>query len=262
MDPIVQVGVFLVLPYAALAVFVVGVLYRLAQWLIARRITGLHSVALVPNTFGYGAVLWDLIKRVFGFYTLPKMEKDRSLIVGGIMFHYGIWIVLLSHLALVVPLPISAQMHDLLGLYVGGTAGVLALAGLLVLLVRRSGSAKMRLISGAGDYFLIGLLLTIIALGLTQTLVLRPDYMDTISPWLTSLITLSPNLSPIASVSIITTLHVAFTLVFIAYIPWSKMVHVVAYLFNPTVTGPSYPLSAANAAGVGNPEPRGGGIPP
>lgn len=259
MDPIVQVGVFLVLPYAALAVFVAGVIYRLVQWLGPRRITGLRSVALVPNTFGYGAVFVDLIKRVLGFYTLPKMEKDRSLIWGAVMFHYGIWIVLLSHLALVIPLPLSSQMHDLLGLYVGGSAGVLAFVGLSVLLVRRAGSKKVRAISGAGDYFLVGLLLTVIALGLTQTLYLRPDYMDTVSPWLTSLIVLSPNLSPIAGVSIITTLHVALTLIFIAYVPWSKMAHIVSYVFNPTVTGPSYRVGMANVPPVGAaPAPKGG----
>jgi len=240
MDALVEVGVFLVLPYAAMAVFVVGVVYRLYEWLAPGGRTGLRSVAVVPNTFGTAHVLWDLLKRVFGFYTLPKMEKDRTLIVGTMMFHYGIWVVLLSHLGLIVPLPISTPVHDALGLYVGGVAGLLTLAGLLVLLVRRTGTRDLRRISFFDDYFAVGLLLLILAFGLVQTLVVRPDYLSTVSPWLVSVLSFAPNLAPIAGVGLFTVLHVTVTLVFIAYLPYGKMVHAVAYLFNPTVTGPSF----------------------
>ncbi|MGP8158709.1 MAG: respiratory nitrate reductase subunit gamma [Thermoplasmata archaeon] len=257
MDAYVEVAIFLVLPYAAVAAFVGGVIYRLHQWLAPRGRTGLRSVAVVPNTFGPFGVLWDLIKRVLGFYTLPKMEKDRTLIVGTMMFHYGIWIVLLSHLGLVVPLPITAQQHDLLGLYVGGTAGLLTLAGLLVLIARRVGTSRMRQISFFEDYFLLGFLLAIIVFGLLQTLVFKPDYIDTVSPWLVSILTLQPNLTPIASVGIFTILHVTLALVFIAYVPWAKMGHTVALLFNPTVTGPSFPVGVGSAPAMTGARPPG-----
>ena len=250
MDAFVEVAVFLVLPYVAIAAFVVGVLYRLYGWLAPKGRTGLRSVALVPNSFRSVDVVKDLVKRVFGFYTLPKAEKDRTLLVGSMMFHYGIWVVLLSHLGLIVPLPITAQAHDTIGLYVGGAAGLLTLAGLLVLVARRVGISRMRQISFLEDYFLLGLLLAIIALGLLQTLVLRPDYLDTVSPWLVSILTLHPNLNPIASVGLFTILHVTLALVFIAYIPWGRMAHMVAYLFNPTITGPSFPVVAENLPSV------------
>jgi nitrate reductase gamma subunit len=246
MDALVEVAVFLVLPYAALAAFGVGVVYRLYGWLAPRGRTGLKSVAVVPNTFGPWDVLKDLVKRVFGFYTLPKAEKDRTLLVGSMMFHYGIWVVLLSHLGLIVPLPITAQAHDTIGLYVGGAAGLLTLAGLLVLVARRVGISRMRQISFLEDYFLLGLLLAIIALGLLQTLVLRPDYLDTVSPWLVSILTMNPNLNPIAGVGLATTLHITLAFVFIAYVPYGRMAHVVTSLFNPTITGPSFPLTSEN----------------
>ncbi len=261
MDPIVQIGVFLVAPYLAVALLVIGALYRLVQWLRPRRITGLRSVAIVPYTFGYGRVLWDLIKRVFGFYTLPKMEKDRVLIYGGMIFHYGIWVVLISHFGLVVPLPLTASQHDFVGLYIGGTAGVLAFVGMLILIVRRLSLERMRQLSNFEDYFTPGLLLLIMFFGLMQTLVIRPDYLNTVSPWLTSIIEFHPNLAPIASVGIFTILHVLVACLFIAYIPWGKMVHWVGYLFNPSVTGPSFPVTTEKVRPLPGLEAHQGGSP-
>jgi nitrate reductase gamma subunit len=259
MDAFVEVGVFLVLPYAAFVAFVVGVVWRVHGWLAARGRTGLRSVAVMPNTYGASEVTQDLAKRVVVFYSLPKMEDDRTLIVGTMMFHYGIWVVLISHLGLIVPLPISASTHYLLGLYIGGAAGLLTLAGLLVLTVRRIRSPSLRRISFFDDYFAVGLLFLIIVFGLVQTLVIQPNYLDTVSPWLTSILTFSPNLSPIASVGIFTVLHIAFALLFIAYLPYGKMAHIVAYMFTPTLTGPSFRVDAQNVPSASAPlSPRGG----
>ena len=261
MNPILEVGVFLVLPYLAVALFVIGALYRFVHWMISRRVTGLRSVAVVPNTFGYGAVLWDLIKRVFSFYTTFKMEKDRTLIVGGLMFHWGIWIVLISHGALVVPLPMSASLHDWFALYIGGGAGIVALAGMLILVVRRSSLSHMRALNNFEDYFAPALILTLVVFGLVQTLVIRPDFMGTVSPWLTSLFVLSPNLNAISGVDAFTIVHVAVACVFVAYIPYGKMVHWVGYLFNPTVTGPSFVVSTKGTRPLPGLKVPGGGSP-
>jgi nitrate reductase gamma subunit len=248
MDALVEVGVFLILPYAAAALFVGGVVWRVRQWLAARARTGLRSVAVVPNTFESSDVARDITKRVFVFYTLPKMEDDRTLIVGTMMFHYGIWVVLLAHLGLIVPLPISNQTHALLGLYIGGAAGLLTLAGLLVLTARRVVSPSLRRISFFDDYFAVALLFLVIGFGLLQTLVIQPDYLNTVSPWLVSILSFHPNLAPIAGVGIFTILHIAVALVFIAYLPYGKMAHIVAYMFNPTITGRSVRVGTENLA--------------
>jgi nitrate reductase gamma subunit len=246
MDALVEVGVFLVLPYATFVAFVFGVIWRVHGWLAARGRTGLRSVAVMPNTYRTSEVTQDLVKRVAVFYSLPKMEDDRTLLVGTMMFHYGIWVVLISHLGLLVPLPISTQTHYTLGLYIGGAAGLLTLAGLLVLTVRRVRSPSLRRISFFDDYFAVGLLFLILVFGLVQTLVIRPDYLHTVSPWLVSILTFSPNLSPIASVGIFTILHITLALLFIAYLPCGKMAHIVAYMFTPTLTGPSFRVDVQN----------------
>src|SRR5208283_1068776 len=126
-----------------------------------------RSVAVVPNTFDSSDVVKDVSKRVFLFYTLSKTEKDRFLVVGTKMFHYGI----------VAPLPITAQVHDTIGLYVGCAAGLVTLAGRLVLIGRRVAVSRMRQISAFEDYFVASLLLAIIVFGLLQTLVVKPDYL-------------------------------------------------------------------------------------
>ena len=261
MDSVIELTVFLVLPYVTLVALVVGAAIRLRSWLSARAITGLRSVAVVPNTFRTRRVLKDLFRRVFTFYTLSNMETDRTLYVGSLLFHYGIVIVLASHLALVVPVPISSQLHSEIALYLGGAAGLAAFAGLLILLGRRVGRPRIRAVSFFDDYFAVGLLVGVIVFGLLQTLVFRPDYMDTVSPWLISILTLQPNLAPIANVGTVTIVHIALTLIFLAYVPYGKMVHVVAYLFNPTVTRTSQHVGAevpAPDSGLWAARPRGG----
>jgi len=117
-----------------------------------------------------------------------------------------------------------------------------------VLIGRRVAVSRMRQISAFEDYFVASLLLAIIVFGLLQTLVVKPDYLDTVSPWLVSILTLQPNLAPIANVGLFTILHITLALVFIAYLPYGRMAHMVAYLFNPTVTGASFPVAAENLA--------------
>lgn len=259
MDPLVEVGVFLILPYAALAAFVIGVIWRTYGWLAPRGRTGLRSVAALPHTFDSSDVARDVAKRVAVFYTLPKMENDRTLIVGTMMFHYGIWVVLISHFGLIVPLPISSQTHYLLGLYLGGAAGLVTLAGLLVLTARRIQSPSLRRISFFDDYFAVALLFLIIVFGLVQTLVIQPDYLTTVSPWLVSVLTFAPNLSPIAGVGVFTILHIGLALVFIAYLPYGKMAHIVSYMFVPTITGPSFRVDTPRLPSTATPQPPGGG---
>ncbi len=252
MSYLLEIIAFVIIPYLALVIFVSGIAYRVSQWLRSRELTGLRTVAVVPYTFTPIDVIKDLFKRVFAFYTLPKMEKDRVLIVGTMMFHYGIWFSLLGHLAMVIPMGISLQLHDIIALYMGGGAGLVAFAGLLILTARRAAQHKMRLISYLDDYFAISILLVLIVLGLTQTFYIRPDFMATVSPWLVSILTFSPEVSSMSQISPVTTAHILVSLIFIAYIPFGKMVHIISSIFQPTITKSSFKVETKESFGAGN----------
>ncbi len=251
MGYVLEIVAFVVIPYLTLLIFVCGMTYRVSQWLKSRELTGLRTVAVVPYTFTTFDIIKDLFKRVFTFYTLPKMEKDRVLILGTVMFHFGIWFSLLGHLAMVIPMGISLQLHEFIALYVGGGAGLIAFVGLLILTARRTVQHRMRLISYLDDYFAISILLVLIVLGLTQTFYIKPNFMATVSPWLVSLLTFSPEVISMSQISTVTTAHILVSMIFIAYIPFGKMAHVVSSIFQPTITKSSFKVETKESFSVG-----------
>jgi nitrate reductase gamma subunit len=235
MDP-VTVFLYGVFPYIALVLFVGGVLYRLWSWLSAGGLTGLYSVAVMGYSWGFGKRLGEVLKRIFLLYTLTM--SDRLLLVGSFLFHWGIWIALLGHLSMIVPpqqFGLSKDLHKAIALYVGGTAGVLSLAGLALLLIRRAARPDVRRLSFLDDWFALILLFAIIAVGNYQALVLRPEYMETIAPWVQSVLMGSPRLDLVAHWDAATKIHVFLSLLFIAYVPFGKLIHPFSFLVMPTL---------------------------
>ncbi len=233
---LVLYGVF---PYVALLVLVAGVVYRLWSWLSAANLTGLYSVAVKGYSWGFDARLGEVLKRVFLLYTLTM--SDRLLLVGSALFHWGIWVALLGHLSMIVPpqqLGISKEMHKAIALYVGGAAGVAALVGLILLLMRRLVRPDVRRLSFLDDWFALILLIALVALGNIQTFVIHPPYMETVAPWVKSVLMGSPRLDLAAQWDLVTKLHVLLALIFIAYVPLGKLIHPFSFLAMPTLWKP------------------------
>lgn len=252
---------FGVLPYIAFLVFVAGIVYRIYCWTRPAGLTGMYSVNVGLYESGWGSVIKDVLKRIFLFYTLSDREKDRPLFYGSLMFHWGIWIALIGHLGIVVPEPvlsryfgITPQLHHAMALYVGGAGGIMALSGLLILTVRRmvGASSQVRVLntytvkipirdfSFIDDYFADAVLLSIIALGLSQTLGItpfHPSYIGAVASWAQSLILLHPNVRVIQGMTLLQA-HALLAMIFIAYFPWGKMIHPFSYLFMPTISRP------------------------
>ena len=249
---------FGLLPYPVLAVFLAGIVYRIYLWVHAKHLTGLYNVNVGFYEDSRAGVTKDLLKRVFLFYTLGDRERDRELYVGSMFFHWGIWVALLGHLGVVLPesalsaMGVTPQLHPFLSLYVGGTGGMVALLGLLLLADRRVRGADssvkllntyrvhvpLRKMSFLDDYFAVLILLAIIVSGLFQTLFVSPStpgYLSDVSSWIWSLVTLHPNVSYIAPLESFE-VHMVLVMVFLAYFPWGKMLHLFSFLFMPTTS--------------------------
>jgi len=250
-------------PYIALGLFIFGVLYRLYSWGTATALTGMYSVNVGVNEDGWPSTVKDVLKRIFLFYTLPGNDKDRTLFYGSFLFHWGIWIALFGHLGVFIPetylqewFGITPYFHHLLALYVGGAGGLMALAGIVVLLGRRiSGSIRVRLrlvneyiinlrvrkFSFLDDYFADALLILIIVTGLAQTLGITShsvNYISSISNYVWSLLMLHPNVSLIAGATLFQ-IHFTLVMILLIYFPWSKMMHPFSYLLMPTISRPA-----------------------
>nr|KJR71328.1 MAG: nitrate reductase [Vulcanisaeta sp. AZ3] len=240
------------MPYVILLIFLAGIVYRIVKWLMPKGLLGLYNVNVTVGDDTYGKITKEILKRMFLMYTLQG--TDNSLFIGSLLFHWGIWIALIGHLGLIIPsswLYMTPEEHYLIAHVIGGAAGVMALAGISILLGRRlvtrevnvmghSVKIPMRMFSFLDDYFADVVLLLIIILGLLQTLWLHPAFETTITPWIWSLAKFAPDASYIISAPLITQIHVFLAMIFIAYIPWSKMIHPFTFIYiSPTVARPS-----------------------
>jgi nitrate reductase gamma subunit len=235
MDPL-TVFIYGVLPYVSLLLLVGGVIYRFAGWLSAGGLTGLYSVAVKGYTWGFGSRLGEVLKRIFLLYTLTM--SDRLLLVGSFLFHWGIWIALLGHASMIIPpeqFGMSKEVHKAIAMYAGGASGVVSLIGLVLLLIRRIARSDVRRLSFLDDWFALVLLLALVAIGNYQTLVLHPNYMETVAPWVQSVLAGSPRLEYVAQWDPVTKLHVFLALVFIGYVPLGKLIHPFSFLAMPTL---------------------------
>ncbi|AET33233.1 respiratory nitrate reductase subunit gamma [Pyrobaculum ferrireducens] len=235
MDPL-TVFIYGALPYISLLLLVGGVIYRFAGWLSAGGLTGLYSVAVKGYTWGFGSRFGEVLKRIFLLYTLTM--SDRLLLVGSFLFHWGIWIALLGHASMIIPpeqFGMSKEVHKAIATYVGGAAGVVSLIGLVLLLIRRVARSDVRRLSFLDDWFALVLLLALVAVGNYQTLVLHPHYMETVAPWVQSVLAGSPRLEYVAQWDPVTKLHVFLALVFIGYVPLGKLIHPFSFLAMPTL---------------------------
>ncbi len=216
-----QLAAFVVLPYVALTVFVVGHIWR----------------------YRFDRLGWTTRS--------SQLYERRLLLVGAPLFHYGTLLAILGHATgLLVPkswtsaLGIPESVYSTFSKVAGTTAAVLIVAGLLVLTVRRLGSDRVRVVTTRLDWVAIALLWVMIALGVLVTIgynVLGPghDYRETVSLWLRGLFSLDPDVRDIAASPWVFQVHAVVAWLFLALFPFTRFVHFwsapVWYLTRPFV---------------------------
>jgi len=102
-----------------------------------------------------------------------QLLRRKQLVLGSVLFHVGILAIFLGHfVGLLTPiavwdaLGVTHGAKQMLAIVAGGTAGLLCLAGGLLLLHRRVFDPRIRKNSSFGDTFIMVLLLGQLCLGL------------------------------------------------------------------------------------------------
>ncbi len=197
-------GIF---PYLCLAIMIVGTLYRYQS---------------------------DQLR--WGSKSSELLEK-KLLTVGSMLFHVGIFFVLAGHIAgLLVPVTfynaigVSSELYHGTAIVLGGLSGLVALAGISILVYRRIANARVRNNSDFSDYVAAGLLWLVILLGLAFTLgysiVHGPyEYRATVGPWIRSVLTLQPDTSLMAGVPLLLQVHIALAFLLIGISPFTRLIH-------------------------------------
>jgi nitrate reductase gamma subunit len=199
---------FIVLPYIALTLFIVVPIIR-------RRRGG----------FGFTT-------RASGFFERPSMG------IASVALHWGILTLFTVHiLGLIGGIVISTSLVDIFH-WVGLAAGLVTIYGASLALIRRIVVPELRVSSRIDDYVVLAFLIAILSTGLYPVVADQTFGLSfTAGPWAEGIVKLSPEVGGMAGLALITKLHVVLATLFIAYFPFTKLVHVwtvpLGYLVRP-----------------------------
>lgn len=212
------------LPYAAAAVFVIGMGWRVGRWL---RTPVPFPLPLQPAARGAacraGNVAWELC-----FF--PSLYRgDRWLWLWAWLMHASLAAILMGHMLGIglegqhfVCLGFSAAASACLSQVLGTAAGALFTLALLMLLVRRIRHPVARRLSTPRDYFDLALLLGISLSGLWLRLSPQPVDTASVRSYLAGLALLQPQPVPRHGGFV---LHWVLVNGCLLYFPFSKLVH-------------------------------------
>lgn len=199
---------WVIYPYLALGLMIVGALYR-----------------LILSPLGWGSRSSEIL------------EKNR-LKWGSRLFHWGIIFVFGGHvIGLLVPIGvfhafgIPDEMYHLTADIFGGIAGLVAWVGLLLLLVRRLTNARVRINSSIADIVVVVLLFIVISIGDILTVgynnIVGPyEYRTTVNPWIRGVLLLHPDKTLMLHVPLIMQIHIVAALALLAVSPFTRLVHI------------------------------------
>ena len=207
------------LPYAVLAAFVVGLVWR----------------------YRYDKFGWTTRS--------SQLYESRLLRIGSPLFHFGLLFVILGHIGgLLIPQSwtdgagVSDHTYHLVALITGTVAGIATLAGIALLIWRRRTTGPVFRATTRTDKLMYVFLGGAIAAGLTATLAnvgLDHNYRQTVSPWLRSLGYLHPDVDLMAKAPGVFQVHVLIAFALFALFPFTRLVHAlsapVGYLFRPYI---------------------------
>lgn len=178
-----------------------------------------------------------------------QLLRRRQLVIGSVLFHVGILIILAGHaVGLLTPVAvfdligISHGAKQMMAIILGGGAGVICFAGLVMLLHRRLFDPRIRATSSFGDIAVLVLLLAQLCLGMysiTESL-RHPDGHEMLKfmAWAQHIVTFRSDAHLfLTDVALVFKLHITLGLFIFLIWPFTRLVHVfsapVGYLFRP-----------------------------
>ena len=253
----------IIIPYAAIAVFLIGLVYRIIRWANIpvpfripttcgqqKSLPWIKSSRLDNPTSGLGTVmrmaLEILLFRSLFRNTKAKITDGPRLVFGeskflwlaALAFHWTFLFILLRHLRFFLePVPgfvLIAQGLD--GFFQIGTpvlymTDLIILAALAFLLIRRMTNIQIRYISLFADYFALFLLLGLALSGIFLRYFIKTD-ISKIKELAMGLVTFSPTVP--AGLSPIFFMHLFMLSILVAFFPFSKLMHLGGVFLSPT----------------------------
>ena len=200
---------FIGLPYAALLMFLVGsiVRYRMQPFSVS-----------------------SLSSQIF---------ESRILYWGSHAFHIGIVALFFGHLiGFLLPkgvIAFTGQPARLLIIEISAFAfGLLSLFGIITLIIRRISSLKLLAVTTKMDIVVYALILAQVISGLWIAYFDRWGsawFAISLAPYLKSIFFLNPNFEAVAAMPLSIKFHIASAFVFIAMVPFTRLMHFLVFPF-------------------------------
>lgn len=261
-----------IVPYIAVAVFVVGVIYRIVDWAnspVPLKIptTGGQQKSLpfikrtIYDRFDSPYTWWETVGRMFleiflfrsllrntRYYLDRVSQKDaRWLWLFGILFHYSLLLVLIRHSRFFLePVPsfveLLSDMESFKGVFIPSVyvSGLAIVAALFLLWLRRIFLSRERALSLPSDHFALILLLAITISGNLMRYFFKAD-LFAVKELLMSLMTfnIAHAVEVAETIEPIFYVHFGLASFLLAYFPFSKLMHAGGILFSPTRNMPN-----------------------
>lgn len=169
-----------------------------------------------------------------------QLLRRRSFIIGSVLFHLGVLLIFAGHfVGLLTPiwifdaLGIPHGAKQVLAMAAGGIAGIMALIGGTILLVRRLYDPRIAANSTFADTGILALLMAQLVLGVGSIFVsvqhLDGYEMVKFMSWAQGIFTFDPHAADyIADVSWIFKAHIALGLTIFLLFPFTRLVHIVS----------------------------------
>lgn len=253
------------IPYAALAIFSVGFIWRVISWArspVPFRITTTcgqeKSLPWIKNdNLDCPHTTWGVIGRmaleILFFRSLFRNTKvainggpkviywsTKWLWLAGLAFHWSFLVIILRHLRFFTePIPVPIEFLERLdGLFEIAVptlflTDIVIMAALTFLVLRRIASPQVRYISLPADYFPLFLIFGIVGTGILMRL-FEPFKVDLHSVKQLMLGLYTFNLTMPEGIGLTFFIHLFFVCVLFIYFPFSKLMHLGGVFFSPT----------------------------
>lgn len=252
-----------IIPYAAIATFIAGLIYRVLKW--AKAPVPFHiptvcgqqkslpwikanNIESPSNTVG---VIARMALEVLLFRSLFRNERvelkgtqklvyggNKYLWLGGLAFHWSLLIILFRHSRLFTePVPsVVLFVQDIDGIFQLALptlyiTDIVILIALTYLFVRRVIYPQIRYISLPSDYFAVLLILGVALSGVLMRLFYKVDIVG-VKELAMGVLSFHPIIPDGVGLPFYIHLFLASTL--LAYFPFSKMMHAAGILLSPT----------------------------
>ncbi|MDM8558924.1 respiratory nitrate reductase subunit gamma [Candidatus Parabeggiatoa sp. HSG14] len=184
--------------------------------------------------------IWRYSSDRFSYSSLSsQFLENRQLFWGSVAWHYGILAVLTVHLVgFLFPKTILLWNTEPMRLYImettGFTLALFALVGLVMLIIRRFSSARIRTVTSKMDAVLLTVLLVQVATGVFTAMFYRWGsswYAAYAVPYLWSILLFKPDVTLVQNLPWVMHVHILNAFVMILLIPFTRLVHFLAVPF-------------------------------